>query len=484
MAAMMLLRSTLLAFVALFIASVGFSQTRSQSVAPPFYPADPIALADSVNHYLALGAAGASDLSGQQIVALIAPHAGYQFSGRTAGLAYAAVQRRNYKRIFILGPSHAANFSGAAFPSGATWVTPLGPLPIDTAVERLMRSQLPFLATNDSAFAGEHSIEVQLPFIQKSVGEVKIVPILFGNMDFQQERVLATLIRRITEVSSEPALVIASTDMTHYTTASVASNRDWQTSQRIVEGNVDAIYAQAAAGDPAFCGNGAVITAMLVGEQTGASARVLGYATTATTTKDTSRVVGYGAFAIAKPYPPDVISQADRSTLLKAARAVLQSTVANTTPNLPSASSERLRQRQGAFVTLMKGDEVRGCIGFRSDKQDIFQSVVQSAKFAAARDSRFPAVADTELSKIKIEVSAISDLRRVRSIDEITLGQDGLYIRYGDKSGLLLPQVARQYNWTMEEYLKQVCAKADLEPSILTTQGVELYRFTDEVFSE
>lgn len=481
---MMLLRSTLLAIAALFVSSASFSQTRTVSATTPFYPADPIVLADSVNHYMAAGSAAASEISGDQVVAIIAPHAGYQFSGRTAGLAYAAVQRRNYKRIFILGPSHAGGFTGAAFPSAATWVTPLGPLPVDTAVEHLMRSQLPFLAVNDSAFTGEHSIEAQLPFIQKAVGEVKIVPILFGTMDFQQMRVLATLIRRISEIAAEPALIVASTDMTHYTTASVASSRDWHTSQRVVEDDIDAIYAQATAGDPAFCGNGAVITAMLLGEQTGATARVLGYSTTATSTKDTTRVVGYGAFAFTKTYPPDAISAQDRLTLLKAARAVLQSTVSNTTADLPAASSERLRQKQGAFVTLMKGDEVRGCIGFRTDKQDIFQSVVQSAKFAAARDSRFPVVADTELSKIKIEISAISDLRRVRSIDEITLGQDGLYIRYGDKSGLLLPQVAKQLNWTMEEYLKQVCAKADLDPSILNTQGVELYRFTDEVFSE
>ena len=481
---MTFLRSTLLAFAALLLSSTGFCQTRTAGVATSFYPADPIVFADSLNHYLAAGSSTASQVSGDQVVAIIAPHAGYQFSGRTAGAAYAAVQRRNYKRIFVLGPSHSASFTGAVFPSAATWVTPLGPLPIDTAVERLIRTQLPFVGVNDSAFSGEQSIETQLPFIQKSVGEVRIVPILFGTMDFQQIRVLATLIRRISEISAEPALVVASTDMTHYTTASVAADRDWNTSKRVVEGDIDALYAQAVGGNPAFCGNGPVLAAMLISEQTGATARVLGYTTTANATKDTNKVVGYGAFVFSKPYAPDAISAQDRSTLLKAARAILQSTVTNSTPDLPSASSERLKQHQGAFVTLLKDDEVRGCIGFRTDKQDIYQSVIQAAKFAATRDSRFPVVADTELSKVKIEISAISDLRRVRSIDEITLGQDGLYIRYGDKSGLLLPQVAKQYNWTLEEYLKQICAKAELDPSILSTQGVELYRFTDEVFSE
>jgi AmmeMemoRadiSam system protein B/AmmeMemoRadiSam system protein A len=458
------------------------AQTRDPEVANAFYPADPVALSDTLDSYM--NSARTPSVSGRQIMALIVPHAGYQFSGKTAALAYAAIQRGNYRRIFVLGPAHHFAMKGAALPSATSWKTPLGTVRIDTAIEHELTRVLPFISINDSAYAGEHSIEVQLPFIQKSLGEVKVVPIMCGDMNLDQMRLLATYIRRTFEISSDPRLVIASSDMSHYLTKSITTARDWKAATILSNGSLDELVAQLGADSIQFCGFIPVITTMFLAEQTGASAQLLGYATSAAATADTSRVVGYGAFAVTKPYERDPLTSSERTALLSLARSSLTATVEHKTLVMPTVGSERLHVHQGAFVTLTKNGELRGCIGFRTDAKELIASVAQAAEYSAAHDPRFPPVADSELSAIKIEISAIGDLHRVRGPEEIQLGLDGLYIRNGDKIGLLLPQVAKQNNWTLQEYLKQLCAKAELDPAALSQPGTELYRFRAEVFGE
>jgi AmmeMemoRadiSam system protein A len=272
--------------------------------------------------------------------------------------------------------------------------------------------------------------------------------------------------------------------MTHYTTESQAATSDWQTTQLVTTGDVERMAARIQANDIPFCGHAAVMTTMLFAEQCGASASLLGYATSARATHDTSRVVGYGAFAFSKTYAPDPLTAQDRTDLLSVARNMLVAAATKKGIALQAAKSDRLRLHQGAFVTLTENGNLRGCIGYRTDAQELYQSVAEAAKFAASRDPRFDAVQDSELSKINIEISAIGDLHRVRGVDEITIGQDGLYIRNGNKSGLLLPQVAKENNWSLQEYLKQVCVKAELDPAVLSQPGTELYRFNAEVFRE
>jgi AmmeMemoRadiSam system protein B/AmmeMemoRadiSam system protein A len=454
---------------------------RKPEVAGLFYPLDASALSDSINRYLATAP---SRLSGDRLLGIIAPHAGYEFSGQTAAQVYRQIDPQKVRTVFVLGPSHKQTYQGAALHHASAWETPLGILRVDTAAEREILNKCPFVHTIDSAFTKEHSVEDQLPFIQKSLGNVSIVPIAMGAMQMNDLFALSSAIWRIVQESHGSAIVVASSDMSHYQTLARTLARDSVATTDVISLDADKLAGDIERGTAELCGYASVITLMMIAEQAGAEPRLIAYSNSARTTRDTNRVVGYGAFTFTIPPRAEELDNTQQQELLRIARMTVDSFVISKKPPTINISDTSLLRKQGAFVTLTKKGTLRGCIGYILPSQPLARTVYEVAQSACAKDPRFPAVKPDELKELRVEISALGPLHRVRSLDQIVLGTSGLFIQKGDKHGLLLPQVPGQFGWDKNEFLKQLALKAGLHPDDWKAADTKIYAFTAQVFGE
>ncbi|MDD2332490.1 MAG: AmmeMemoRadiSam system protein A [Candidatus Cloacimonetes bacterium] len=142
------------------------------------------------------------------------------------------------------------------------------------------------------------------------------------------------------------------------------------------------------------------------------------------------------------------------------------------------------QEKRGLFVSLHSHGQLRGCIGYIRGYKSIAASIMEMAKAAAFQDPRFPPVKESEIKDLEIEISILSEMERVQNPDNLVIGRDGLYLEHPYGSGLLLPQVAVEWNWDVPKFLKQICQKAGLHAKAWQDQGAILYSFTAEIFSE
>ena len=179
-----------------------------------------------------------------------------------------------------------------------------------------------------------------------------------------------------------------------------------------------------------------------------------------------------------------MLDDSDKATLLKLARKALEAHFEGTTAAEYPASSEALADQKGAFVSLHRGEELRGCIGQLYPDRELAKIVQHCALSAALQDTRFVPVSREELQDLKIEISVLSPFRRIKNVDTIEVGRHGLYIEQGHFRGLLLPQVATQFQWDRQTFLEQTCRKAGLPDTAWQDPRTTIYTFEAEVFSE
>lgn len=175
-----------------------------------------------------------------------------------------------------------------------------------------------------------------------------------------------------------------------------------------------------------------------------------------------------------------------RRKLVEIAWSAIRSAVTNEPMPEPKVTEPQLLEHRGAFVTLKRRSDgsLRGCIGYPYPIKPLWEAVRDAAISAALHDPRFPPVTKRELDELTLEVSVLSPMEEVKDISEIQVGRDGLVVRKGAFSGLLLPQVAVEYGWSREEFLSHTCIKASLPPDEWRKGGVEIFRFTAEVFGD
>lgn len=459
-------------------------KVRKPAVAGQFYPENREILNRKIQSFLKnVELHKERDLtSGGKIYGLIVPHAGYDFSGQTAGYAFKQIEGEQYGTVIILGPSHQFPFRGVAVYPDGYFRTSLGDVEINAEFTKRLTSHRKYIIEDEDPHIGEHSLEVVLPFLQTVLKGFKIVPICMGDQSFEVCDILATAIAEtIQGFPDEKMLIVASSDFYH--------GYDYDECKKSVAESVFLIsgynvekFHYTFREQNAACGGGCIVTCMLASKKIGASRAIPLYSTNSGDVTGTisGYVVGYASFILTNPLS---LSESEKWTLIEIARnSIIAAITKSKFKELKPSNSAGITKKRGCFVTIKKQGELRGCIGYVLPVKPLYQAVSEMAVEAATADPRFPPLGIDELAEIKLEISVLTPLHRIKSIDEIQVGRDGLYLKKGEHSGLLLPQVAVEEGWDRLEFLENVCWKAGLHKD--AWKDAELYKFQAEIFGD
>ncbi len=487
---------------------------REPAVAGAFYPGDAQELDGAVREMLA--AADRVELPGR-VIALMAPHAGYIYSGPTAAAAYAQIEGLDIDTVIVIGPSHRVPVTGVALPEADTWHTPLGEVPIDTEMCAALREASDLFAPNALAHRYEHSLEVQLPFLQTVLDDFALVPLVAQDFPAESCRAAAEAIAQV--AAGRSVLLVASSDMSHYPVYEQANRVDAAMLDTIATFDGDAVFARDAElmGEGVadlgctLCGLEPVVTVMEAAKLLGAdSAHVIHYANSGDAPAgDRGHCVGYGAVAFCgaeqpgaaeEPAEPAATDDAEgaagdaaqegeldaeqQAILLALARETIGAHVAGGQVPSPPDDAPIFGEERAVFVTLHEHGMLRGCIGSLEAREPLGEAIISSAISAATRDPRFRPVTADEIDDLHIEISVLSPMRLVDSAEEIVVGTHGVLVRQGVRSGVFLPQVAPEQGWDREEMLRHLCAEKAGLAADAWRHGARLYVFTAQVFGE
>lgn len=478
---------------------------RAAGVAGVFYPADPATLTRMMDGMLAR--ASVSEVEGR-ILAAVAPHAGYEYSGPVAACTYAALKGRKYARVVVVAPSHYEAFEFTSVYDGDGYVTPLGTIPVDAQFARDLAKIDPSMQISERGHVttgqgAEHAIEVQLPWLQHMLGSFMLVPVVMGNQTYESSLALGKALARLIQERgrqgaekmqglSGGTLIVASSDLSHYHTSGEAEEIDRQTLKAIETWDYLNMSRNFKSRAWEACGGAPIVAAMIAAERMGADrARVLHYANSGDVSGDRGHVVGYGAGIFIKSESgnateiPFSLNEEEEKTLLELAQNAVERAVRNNTLFQPHATGDRALDRNcGAFVTLMEAGKLRGCVGYTAAAQPLYRTVRDTATLAALRDPRFPPVTEDELPQLQYELSVLSSLMKVDDIGRIEMGKHGLLIRNGNREGLLLPQVPVEHHWDRTRFLQETCLKAGLAPDCWKHGDTEIFCFSAIVFGD
>jgi len=441
------------------------SVDRLPAVAGSFYPASGDELGRQVD---ALLAGSRAKTTQGKLRALIAPHAGYMYSGGTAARAYAEIDPDAvYDNVFLLSPSHHVSFEGASVYAQGDYITPLGRFPVNRALAGELASKYGVFSTRIDAHKKEHAVEVQLPFLQRRLKKLPLLlPIVIGAGDL---RTCGRIAEALRPYFTSRNLFIVSTDFSHYPSYEDACHADRMTAASIRDNSINAVVETvnklAASGignlSTGMCGWSAVSTLLSLSERDPELKwDTLMYRNSGDAAGgDRRRVVGYWAMSL-REIPSSgksgfELSDKEKGALLILARNTLLSRIGGQKTSLQAEDelTPALRAPCGAFVTLKIRGQLRGCIGNFSAETPLFRTVRDMALSAALRDPRFPPLKAGELDEIDIEISVLTPMKRINSIEDFVLGRHGVYIKKNGRSGTFLPQVAKETGWTAEEFL-------------------------------
>jgi AmmeMemoRadiSam system protein B/AmmeMemoRadiSam system protein A len=509
------------------IPTLGGRDVHQAEGAGRWYPADPVKLKAAVEVYMSQ--AEVEPLPGR-LTAVIVPHAGYLYSGAVAGYAFRALQEADCAdhTLAVMGDTHTGSGSAevAVWAAGA-FQTPLGSIPVDEAVAQAVVAADPRIEFDRSAFRNEHPVENQLPFIQVACPGARVVPVVIRESSLEDAQVLADAL--VEAFGDRPALIVASTDLSHYHSYNEARRIDEVALQAIASLDPQAVIDSPgrctelgiAYGPSTMCSQGAVLTAMIAARGMGADrATVLHYANSGDVPiGERGQVVGYGAVALwqdrseedapagfalpptpAEPTEPIPLSPEAQAQLLTLARRTAEQFLRYDTFPSFHTDDPALLQPLGAYVTYEtvedergeaedeRGEKkgvLRGCLGRLIGDRPAYLNVQYAAAAAAVADSRFPPVTPQELEELTIEITLLDPIRQVESPDEIQIGGDGVLMRVGETDGaLFLPQVPVEEGWDLEATLVNLCRKAGLPDDAWQRPDARFYVFGGQWFGE
>jgi AmmeMemoRadiSam system protein B/AmmeMemoRadiSam system protein A len=457
--------------------SKSFSQNNSglidqkPNVAGQFYPADPTELKSMLRNFFLTAK---PDKNEGEVVAIISPHAGYVFSGQVAASAFNQLDPvKKYKTIFVIASSHHASYEGASIYNKGNFITPLGTVKVDLELAIKLISENSIFISKPEVFSNEHSLEVQIPFLQYHLKkDFQIVPIILGTHNPSDSKKIADAL--IPYFNTENLFVFSS-DFSHYPDYQNAVTIDKKTADAILTKSPEKFFASLKSNEnesipnlaTSACAWPSLLSLLYMVEKSpGTEINKIDYQNSGDTKYgDKHRVVGYTAFSITLKQKIQTskdfeLSESDKNILLGIARNSIEYYLANNSyPEINEGQlSEILKSPVGVFVTLTLNGNLRGCIGRMTGSLPLYEGVKEMAVSAATRDHRFSKVTPKELKDIEIEISVLSPLKKIKSIDEIEMGRHGIYIKKGSQSGTFLPQVGSETGWTKEEFLGH-CAR-------------------------
>ncbi|MCD6423427.1 MAG: AmmeMemoRadiSam system protein B [Elusimicrobia bacterium] len=415
-----------------------------------------------------------------EIIGAVLPHPGWVFSAPVFAELIPQLKGRKFSRVFLLGPSHHVSFNGACVFPYDEWKTPLGNIQINTGLIQELSKNSKIFTVSSVPFEKEHSLEVELPILQYSLGNFELIPVVMGQ-DYESYESIA---QAIAKYYVRGCLFVASSDMSHYHPYENAVRIDHRCLKLIENFDIKQLKEQLQKRSVELCGGTAVLAVMEASRLCGANAvKVLKYANSGDTQGDKSRVVGYSAIVFYRKEGA-MLNEEQKKTLLRIARKTIEEYIRKRKIPDFEIADPRLNEVQGAFVTLTIDGHLRGCIGNIVGVKPLWETVRDMAIEAATADPRFRPLSPEELSKIKIEISVLSPLKRVKP-EDIVLGRDGVVVKRGFRQGVYLPQVADETGWSKEEFLSSLCAhKAGLSPDAWKDPETQLYAFQALVFSE
>lgn len=448
-----------------------------------FYPGNARELSEKIDSLIAK--ANPEQMPGE-IFALVSPHAGYDFSGGVAAYGYKLIKGKNYKTVVVIGPSHFFGFHGiSVYPKGS-FSTPLGSIGIDEGFIAKLTAKDKDIFFEPQAFAKEHSVEVEIPFLQKMLKENswKLVPVVMGDCSLAECERFAGLLKDAIGTRKD-VLIVASSDMYHGYDYDEAEAVDSLTLSYLKNMDAEGLYNGLREGKLQLCGGLPVATTLFLAREMGhKSIKLLAHTNSAEVTRNKIKgiwTVGYCSMAIDNPE----LNKEERQKLLRIARNSIEHYLSTGEKIKLKETDPPLSAQNGAFITLNKGGQLRGCVGSLIGNQPLYLTVRDMAIEAAVNDRRFPKVELSELKDIEIEISLLSPLKIISSPGQIILGVHGVMVRSGFNSGVFLPQVATETGWPKEKFLSELCGqKAGLSPDAWKDPATELYVFTAEVFQE
>lgn len=480
------------------------ADVRESAFAGKFYPESAARLKLAIEKYLQ----DAVPAKGINPMAIIVPHAGYIYSGQICADGFRQAADHPYEVIVVLGTKHTnSDLQKISLYPGDGFRTPLGTAKVEKNIISALKKADPADCTLDeSLHESEHSVEVMVPFIQVVFPKAKIVPIVVGSEDMETCLRFGQALARV--LKNKRALIVASSDLSHYPAAKDATLVDRETLAAVAgldpaafratvqahrDRNIPNLYTSA-------CGEAPIMAAMAAAKSLGVKGgAVISYANSGDTSiGEPSRVVGYGAVVFTAERMGKEMSASDQSNpaaasadllpadkkaLLAFARESISRLLLTDTVPLARGFNAALQQPRGAFVTLKKKGELRGCIGRMMGDEPLGKTVGMMAIQAAVNDRRFNPLTADELKDIEIEISVLTPMKRVPGVADIVVGRDGVLLSKEGRSAVFLPQVATEQGWNRDEMLDHLCLKAGLAAGSWK-KGAQFSTFQAIVFSE
>jgi MEMO1 family protein len=458
---------------------------RKSILAGSWYPGAPEALRSQIQGFIK-AVPDRPEITGE-LIALIVPHAGYVYSGPVAAHAYKLLFAQPFTRVVIIAPSHRHPFKGASIDLKTAYETPLGVIPVDRLLAQSLFEKSSIFKYIPQGHDQEHSLEIQLPFLQETLGKFSMVPIIQGSQDPSTCEEMARTLAEV--LKGKKVLLVASSDLSHFHPYEQAKALDKKVWKRVEAFDERGLMQDMTQDQVEACGGGPIVTVMKTARLLSADrALVLNYANSGDVTGDRSGVVGYMSAAFFKSSPEkgknkeNVFSREEKDFLHRLARGAIEHHLLGGPMPTRDGEPRRLSEKRGAFVTLKTHGQLRGCIGHIQALKPLSQTIIDMAQAAAFQDPRFPPLSQQELKNLSIEISALTPLRQIQDIKEIQVGKHGLFIERGFNSGLLLPQVAAEYGWNTQTFLEQTCQKAGLPKDAWKDSKTKIQIFSAEIF--
>ncbi len=468
---------------------------RQTAVAGSFYPSDPAELTSTLEDFFKKAIEIPDN---KNIRAVISPHAGYVFSGFVAASAYRQLDRdAEYEHIFVIGSSHHTGFYGASIYNKGNYETPLGEVEVDIELASQLIKKNSCFTFKEEAHNKEHSLEVQLPFLQYWLKKpFKIISIVLGSQSPGASEEIAAALKPWFKPGN---LFIISTDLSHYPTWDGANKADAHIIEGILSGSPESLLEALDENEKAhypglltsMCGWPSVLSLMyLTANKENLIYKKVIYKNSGDTPYgDHDRVVGYVSLMITDKNNPEeesFLTEEDKTILLGIARKSISEKIDNNRFSIIDTSnfSKTLLAPAGAFVTLHTTEgQLRGCIGRFQPEIPLYKVIKEMAISAALNDYRFSPLKSDEISSVDIEISVLTPLKKIRDIDELELGRDGIYIKKDGHSGTFLPQVAVSTGWSKKEFMGH-CSRDKAGLGWDGWKDADLFTYQAIIFSE